>query len=109
MKYKFDHNMLLKLALDELKTTKEKFEQKCYSKLGLKKAKLAQRIVETLPGINPETNEPLHSHTVIWSTPTHNIMTTEYGRVKSVERRQKIVSKNTAPKVTIKKKRTIQR
>ena len=103
-----DHNQLLKLALAELKTTKEKFEQAQYKKLGLKQAKLVERLTETLEGTNPKTGASLHSHTVIWTTPTHNIKTTEYGRVKSVERKPQ-KPKKTTPTVVVKKKRTIQK
>jgi len=87
MKFRFSDSMLLELALRQLRTDKIKFEKQCFIDLQLRHATLVgtQRVVSNKTIEN--SDQKLYSDDQIFTTPTHNISCTKYGRIKQVEKR----------------------
>lgn len=105
-KFVFDERILLHLALQQLRTTREQFERRQYQRLGLKQAQQLQRIKIPSTKKNPYTDTPMYSESIMWATPSHNIMTTQYGRIKVIEQRRQQYTK---PTVTVKRRIKIDR
>lgn len=79
-RFKLDNNILLHMALEHLKLSKKQWSQRCYQRLNLGSAVLLNRdMIETPSGRS--------AHIANYSTPTHVVQTTDYGRVRMIEAR----------------------
>jgi hypothetical protein len=105
-KLKFDTNILLKLALDELKTNRRDFERKYWQRLKVadRDLMLTQDITSTRT--NPQTGLPLFRREFIWSTPRATIKTTQHGRILDIEWRR-VAQEQAPPTVTVKRRRRV--
>ena len=104
-RYVFDEKILLHLALQRLRTSRQEFERDCYNRLHLRDATFAQNVKSVSSKTNSKSGEPLYTVDVLWTTPSHNVLTTRYGRIKSVEARPQVRQRPTQqPTVTIKRK-----
>jgi hypothetical protein len=103
MKFKFDSNILLKLALDELKTDLKTFQSKYHNILSLNESQLVKCETLTCNKIHPITKQRTIRKEYIHTTKTANVKTTQHGRIIDVE----IKPKNTKPQIVIKKKKVI--
>jgi hypothetical protein len=103
-KFIFDERILLHLALEQLRVSREQFERQQHKKLNLLQAQVLHTERRETQRINPNTGLPMYSDNIIWATPSHTIMTTQYNKIKRVERRAP-----KKPSVTIKRKIKIER
>lgn len=102
-RYVFDEKILLHLALQRLRMSRAEFERDCYNRLHLREAVYAQNIKTVSSKSNNKSGEPIYTIDMLWTTPTHAVRTTRYGRIKSVEARPRLRTSQ-RPTVTIKRK-----
>ena len=102
-RYVFDEKILLHLALQRLKMTREEFESDCYNRLHLRDAVFTQNVKSVSNKPNDKSGEPIYTIDVLWTTPTHAVLTTRYGRIKRVEPKPRPRAAP-QPNITIKRK-----
>ena len=108
MKFKFDSNILLKLALEELKTDYKTFQTKYHKLLELNQAEYVCTNQKECKKINPVTKEKTFRKEVIHSTKSALVKTTQHGRIIDVQMKKDATPKaKTKPTITVKKKKLI--
>ena len=109
--FKFDDRILLHLALVALGTDRENFQKRMHAELQLSRAQFMLKRSTPSTKTNPKTGETLHAVELLYNTPTAAVLTTQYGRIKSIQRKpqsQRRTIKHTVrtkPTITIKSKR----
>ena len=99
-RFKFDNNILLHLALEQLGTTKAQFQSKLFKQLNLLGAKhIAREVIQ---------RNDAHQNCNTWTTDSHILQTTDYGRILRVTRQiRRQPLQQTTPTIQFKKRRRI--
>lgn len=105
--FKFTDSMLLELALKQLKLTKKQFQIQQHRFLNLNKVTFVGEVETPTQKTFPTEDTKIFAKEHIFSSETHLIKTTKYGRIKSVEAKPK--ANPTKPVVIIKQKRKIEK
>jgi hypothetical protein len=104
-KFRFTDTVLLRLALEHMGMTRKQFQAHISQQIGLPAAnKVATTRVESRRHKTPD-GRPAHSTHEIYTTSTHNVETTQYGRVVRTEPRKPTPAQ---PTVVVKKRRRLE-
>ena len=90
MKIKLTAEVLLRMALQDLKTTRQRYEAQCIRRLGLEHGELIRESRRELSTLTPR-GTPRIEHLLLWRNRHWIWETTKYGRVKSLQSRQNSV------------------